>query len=230
MEEQGTGRYTSTGKCDLCGRTFAKAGMTRHLKSCWEKQAVSGAVPAGPKVREGRIFLVGVGTRYPSDYWIHIEVPAAAKLAVLDEFLRDIWLECCGHMSAFEIAGETYYSGDARELGGRTMNLDIGRVLAPGVKASYEYDFGTTTELALTVAAERRGSSDGKSIRVLARNDPPQILCQSCGKPATKVCTQCIYEGEGWLCNKCARKHECGEEMFLPVVNSPRVGTCGYTG
>lgn len=229
MEEQGKRKYTSTGRCNLCGRTLAKAGMTRHLQSCWAKQTGSEAgLPA--KAREGRLFLIMVGSRYSSDYWMHLEVPAATKLVVLDQFLRDIWLECCGHMSAFETGSETYFSSGAREMGGRTMNFEIGRVLAPGVKAFYEYDFGTTTALSLTVAAERKGLTGGKSIRVLARNDPPLIVCESCGKPATQVCTQCIYEGEGWLCDEHAQEHECGEEMLLPVVNSPRVGMCAYSG
>lgn len=26
------------------------------------------------------------------------------------------------------------------------------------------------------------------------------------------------------------KTHECGEDMLLPVVNSPRVGMCDYTG
>ncbi|MDI6903856.1 MAG: hypothetical protein QMC77_09015, partial [Methanocellales archaeon] len=56
------------------------------------------------------------------------------------------------------------------------------------------------------------------------------IICESCGKTATRVCTQCVWSGEGWLCDECAGKHECGEDMLLPVVNSPRVGMCGYTG
>lgn len=233
MEEQSTRRHASTGKCNLCGLTFAKTGMTRHLQACWGKRTVSEEVfpgSAGRKVHEGRVFLIAVGSRYSSDYWMHLEVPAAAMLVVLDRFLRDIWLECCGHMSAFEINGRRYYSSAAREMAGQSMNFEIGRVLAPGVKAFHKYDFGTTTELTLSVSAERKGLTDGKSIRVLARNDPPQILCQSCGKAATKVCTQCIYEGEGWLCDECARKHDCGEDMFLPVVNSPRVGMCGYAG
>ncbi|MDO8691344.1 MAG: hypothetical protein Q7R39_15265 [Dehalococcoidia bacterium] len=230
MEKEGSRGYTSTGKCNLCDRTLAKTGMARHLKSCWERQAVSEAVSGGPKAREQRIFLIAVGTRYPSDYWMYLEVSAAAKLIVLDAFLRDTWLECCGHMSVFEITGEMYYSSGARELEGRTMNVQLGKVLTPGVKVFYEYDFGTATELALTVMAERKGFSSVNPVRVLARNDPPQILCQSCGKPATKVCCQCIDEGEGWLCNACSRKHDCGEDMFLPVVNSPRVGMCAYEG
>ncbi|MEJ5252084.1 MAG: hypothetical protein HPY54_00055 [Chthonomonadetes bacterium] len=46
------------------------------------------------------------------------------------------------------------------------------------------------------------------------------------------VCSSCLWEDEenAWLCKECARKHDCGEEYFLPVVNSPRVGQCGYTG
>jgi hypothetical protein len=39
-----------------------------------------------------------------------------------------------------------------------------------------------------------------------------------------------LYPDEGWLCDECAVGHECGEEMLLPVVNSPRVGVCGYVG
>jgi hypothetical protein len=51
-----------------------------------------------------------------------------------------------------------------------------------------------------------------------------------CGQEATQVCTQCIYEDEGWLCDACVSEHKCGDEMCLPVVNTPRVGMGGYTG
>ena len=37
-------------------------------------------------------------------------------------------------------------------------------------------------------------------------------------------------EGGRWLCEDCAKTHECGEEMLLPVCNSPRLGVCGYCG
>jgi hypothetical protein len=111
------------------------------------------------------------------------------------------------------------------------MRVQVGSLLSPGVQFSHEYDFGTTTELRLKVVSEREGEVKGKSsIQVLARNEPPTIPCNVCGKPATHVCSQCIYEGTGWLCETCSEEHECGEEMLLPVVNSPRVGMCAYTG
>jgi hypothetical protein len=93
----------------------------------------------------------------------------------------------------------------------------------------YEYDFGSTTELTLKVVAKRDGVMKRNAIRLLARNQPPDIRCQ-CGKPAVWVCGECSWEPSGWLCKACGKKHECGDEMFLPVVNSPRVGVCGYTG
>jgi hypothetical protein len=37
------------------------------------------------------------------------QVPATASLEDLDDFLRHIWLECCGHLSRFQI-GERSYS------------------------------------------------------------------------------------------------------------------------
>jgi hypothetical protein len=65
-------------------------------------------------------------------------------------------------------------------------------------------------------------------IRLLARNEPPDILCAQCGKLAMQVCVEC--EGGIPMCDRCAAKHECGEEMLLPILNSPRTGVCGYCG
>jgi len=142
-------------------------------------------------------------------------------------------------MSAFTIQRARYIAGagiDSMWLGigfvpgGRDMDIALSKVLSLGLKFNYEYDFGTTTELALKVMAEREGKITGEPIQLLARNEPPLITCDVCGKIATQVCSQCIWDNEGWLCDECGREHECGEDMLLPVVNSPRVGMCGYTG
>jgi hypothetical protein len=66
---------------------------------------------------------------------------------------------------------------------------------------------------------------------ILARNVPPEIFCDLCGKAlAVEIRTECQWEGSGGLCQSCAEEHECAEEMRLPVVNSPRTGVCSYTG
>jgi len=113
--------------------------------------------------------------------------------------------------------------------GDKLMNFAVSDELKKGVVFEYEYDFGTTTTLKLAVVGERKGKS--KRISVLARNKPVEYKCGSCGAKATLVCAQCTFDIDKVVfCNKCAKKHECGEEAMLKIVNSPRTGMCGYEG
>ena len=105
------------------------------------------------------------------------------------------------------------------------MDVPVGKVLSPGMKFTHEYDFGSTTHLALRVVGEREGKASQQRVRLLSRNEPPQVLCERCKKkPAAWVD---VFEDYAWCCEKCI---ENTEEGVLPVVNSPRVGVCGYTG
>jgi len=154
---------------------------------------------------------------------MHLEVAAGTTLAILDRFLRETWLECCGHLSVFRIGGFNYYV-DAEmdaywDMRRKNMQVKLEEVLSPGQICSYEYDFGSTTELIVKVLAEQEVDMKGKAIQVLARNTLPIIPCDRCGGPATHICTQCTYKDKGCLCDTCAKSHECGEEMLLPLVN-----------
>jgi hypothetical protein len=227
-------RQTSKGICTYCHGEFSKSAMTRHLETCEQRAITEAKAPGKQKVQPTRKLHMMVEGRDLPMYWMHLEVPTSATLATLDQFLRNTWLECCGHLSAFEIGG-VRYAVDAGmdndwDMGEKSMRVRLDKVLSPGQTCSYEYDYGTTTELKLRVISEYEVDTKGKVIQVLARNIPPVILCEVCGKPATEVCSQCIFDNEGWLCDDCAEEHECGEEMLLPVVNSPRVGMCAYTG
>jgi hypothetical protein len=175
------------------------------------------------------IFHLQVEGLYSPRYWTHIEIAANATLQDLDSFLRAFWLECCGHLSSFEIAGESFIS-EKIEAGDRSMNIALSKVMAPGMKFEYIYDFGTSTELSIKAISARKGLAQGKEVRIMARNDPPDIRCDVCGKPATGICCVCSDGDTGRVCEECGKSHECGEDMLLPVVNSPRVGMCDYTG
>ena len=113
-----------------------------------------------------------------------------------------------------------------------SMDVPLGKVLTVGQSFTYAYDFGSTTHLALKVTTEREGvvEDEDDSVEILARNNPPVIPCVVCGKPATKV-EGGYYFGveEHAYCDEHARKAK-DAEMMLPIVNSPRVGVCGYTG
>jgi hypothetical protein len=227
-------RKTSKGTCTFCHGEFSKTAMTRHLETCEQRAITEAKAGSRQKAQPTRkLHLVVEGRDLPM-YWMHLEVMARTTLTTLDQFLRNTWLECCGHLSAFEIAGVRYAVDagmyDDFGMGEKSMRVGLDKVLSPGQTCSYEYDYGTTTELKLKVISERQVAAKGNAIQVLARNVPPLIMCEGCGKPATEVCSQCIFDGRGWLCDDCAVEHECGEEMLLPVVNSPRVGMCAYTG
>lgn len=218
------------GECFLCNESFTKRGIGRHLNSCQKKNFE-------PEGGGDTIHLRIYGQRR-LDYWMHLAVKSETTLEDLDAFLRNVWLECCGHMSAFTIGRTRYEAGagiDAMwaDLGfvprsERGMDIPVGEVLRSGMEFHHEYDYGTTTELSLKVASVWEGQAD-EPILVLARNKAPSIEC-SCGNEATKVCGVHAHFKRGWLCDECAPRHECNADTLLPVVNSPRTGKCGYTG
>jgi hypothetical protein len=228
----------SSGKCQFCKQAFAKKEMAAHLESCEQvKHILRGQVKKAIPRKAG-VFRILVEGYYEPDYWIHFDIRADATLFELDRFLRDIWLECCGHLSAFTIGKKTYlyqFIEEPHLWGPRPeeygMDFELNDVLRPNLKFMHDYDFGTTTRLGLKVLSLRDVEIEGKKVQLLARNDPPWIICSECRRSkATLLCTECHWKGGGWLCEPCARDHECDEDMFLPVVNSPRVGMCAYDG
>ncbi len=223
-------RNTTKGLCNLCGNKFTKTGMTRHLQSCISRQLQSKQDTPGNKTKKPDSIVVSVEGRYCPQYWLYLELPIHTELIELDQFLRNIWLECCGHMSAYHIRGEDYSISPDFTYEERDMDIALTKVLGVGEYFTYEYDFGTTTELILKVIGVFNKTAAGGKIAILARNDEPRYSCDYCENTAVEICIECNFDGKGWLCEKCVEKHECDEELLLPVVNSPRVGTCGYTG
>jgi hypothetical protein len=128
---------SSKGVCNFCKGEFGKGAMTRHLANCKQREAAPVAGNGRQKVQPARLFHLLVEGRRLKEYWLHLELPATATLEDLDRFLRDIWLECCGHLSAFEIAGQSYASSvefgfddfDDRPMKG----VKLEKVLAPGM-------------------------------------------------------------------------------------------------
>ena len=220
------------GKCKYCGKEYTFSYMNKHLSACKERQNRWEEETGGKKCG---YFELAVYFRYNKNYWLFVEIKETATLKDLDQFLRDIWVECCGHLSAFDIDGTSYDSAPQNDIFWgkpvKSMNCKLKSVLEKGMDFRYEYDFGSTTELIITVVNHRIRNDRKEKLILLSRNNPVEILCDTCGrKPAAYICEECFYEGNGYLCEDCARTHECGEEMLLPVCNSPRMGVCGYCG
>src|SRR6266567_4914090 len=168
------------------------------VSSCEQRIAMQGERESRQQATKIKAFhLVVEGYRLLM-YWMHLEVAVDTTLATLDRFLRETWLECCGHLSVFRIGGYNYYV-DAEmdaywDMRRKNMQVRLDEVLSPGQTCSYEYDFGSTTELTLKVVSEREVEAPGKPIQLLARNNLPLTPCDVCGKPATSMCTRCIYD------------------------------------
>ncbi len=210
------------GICEFCGQTYSRRGIKRHLDSC-------------PQRARGRIsdtdipyYTLLIEDAYDRDYWLYVEVSAKATLEDLDRFLRDIWLECCGHLSQFIIGGERFLcAGVELDWGDVSMDISFRDIARPGLVFEHEYDFGSTTTLKLAcVSARLGGLATEERIKLLARNNAPNIHCDSCGKEAEWFVTEDFI----LLCDSCAEKYDLEEEWSLPVLNSPRTGVCGYGG
>ena len=85
--------HAPNSKCQLCMSEFSKKGMTRHIKTCLRKNQPKGAMGAGKK-----LFYFHVSDAYNNDYFLHLLLSENMTLEHLDLFLREIWLECCGHL------------------------------------------------------------------------------------------------------------------------------------
>lgn len=222
-----TNKPILNGRCNFCKGIFDKSEITRHLKTCKELKNKLDKLSEEKKTEEVNYFQILIEGKYSPEYWLYIEMMDAEELGALDQFLRDIWVECCHHCSQFVIEKKFFIecpditSGDKKS----SMNTKLKDVLKKGTKFTYEYDYGSSTNLNLKVVSERKGKSNKNIVTIMARNEAPVIKCKKCGNSATKICMYCC---DGFFCDICFENHGCEEESFLPVVNSPRMGVCGY--
>ncbi len=217
-------KQQTKGDCIFCGKTLSKGGVSKHLKSCKTRQAAITKAESR-KAKPETLYHLRIQDAYGGDYWLNLEMRGTKTLGHLDDYLRAIWLECCGHMSQFMV-------GQFENGFGKTRKIDA--VFSRTGALEHVYDFGTSSETLVKLVDIREGKPlTAKPIYLMARNHPVESSCIECGQPATHLCLECIYEDDskGTLCDGHAEAHphdDYGEPML--IVNSPRTGMCGYTG
>jgi hypothetical protein len=179
----------------MCGETAAKVAMKNHLINAHN----TGAEPCRLILAEGA---------YVKNYWLLFSIATDTSMATIDKFLRQIWCECCDHLSQFDSNQSTKIA-----------------LLATKQKISYKYDMGSTTEIVLTVLDALSRPPQKEKICLLARNMPHAKTCNTCGAPATFINA---WE-DAFACAACAKKAK-NAGVMLSFVNSPRAGVCGYEG
>ena len=190
----------SNGNCFICKKAISKVAIKNHILTAHNSGEEEG-------------YLLKAEGAYDKDFWIYFSVPIDSTLSHIDKFLRQIWCECCGHLSQFYIGRHTI--GKSRKL----------YELAIGSKLTYKYDFGSTTEILITVVDVILRPKQKNKVLLYARNKPLIINCDLCNKPASYIHA---WE-EKVVCENCYEKED-EQEALLPIVNSPRCGVCGYTG
>jgi len=204
----------SPGRCFICNGKVSGDLFEEHLQSC---------LPSlhWPKGNEPS-FLIRIMGKHNKKYWLYILASPEATLQDLDSFLRDVWLECCNHLSSFTIGLVSFSSDGADE----DMCFYLKDLLQPGDESIYQYDFGSTTTLRVSLLRAVPIHSPEEPIVLLGQNSKAHHVCMYCKEEADysfrrKKTAEILY-----FCSRCLENQGIDEEICSPLSNSPRAGVC----
>lgn len=156
-------------RCAYCSGSFSGTIMARHLQSC--KVIHTSSLQSRDKdyillrnndnnnntTQQHIVYLLKVFSTYFPEYWLFIEADGMCKLEDIDYLLREVWLECCGHLSCFTINNQKYEIQKDPWFSSRSMEVKLNKILKPGMIFEYVYDYGSSTELVFKVISSRPG-------------------------------------------------------------------------
>ena len=204
-------------KCYYCNKELTERTIKRHMKNCSEMKKSIDEKRIDDKEQRNQ-FIIAIKSKYArNEYCIYLSIDGTLGLVHIDQFIRDIWVECCGHLSGFKIRGKYYQDNQ--------MNTQLNDILNIDEKFEYEYDFGSTTCLVLDVVNIIEVPSSFSQIEIISRNHEIKHVCKICGAEAKYF----NYEKDEWECENCID----GDNdiiMEFDYCNSPRDGVCGYEG
>lgn len=89
-------RIAAQGKCVFCNKALSKTGLTLHLNNHLTE------ISKGNKFGKSFHIKIEPGRRWgTTPYFLYFWIDASAEMDDIDNFLRNIWLVCCGHVSSF---------------------------------------------------------------------------------------------------------------------------------
>lgn len=161
-------------------------------------------------------------------YFNYVIVGTKTRLFDIDNFLRNIWCECCGHDSNFE----RKLIGIIRD--GEQIDVNINVIMSKtqfissfeeGDVLTYYYDNGSPTIVEIVIVKKLDGvcKIPDKNIDIIFANTEPEIKCNH---------NRCKHTAKYYIyakpyCINCTDKYNNKEPKLL-IVNSPRSGLCEY--
>jgi len=206
----------SEGKCFYCEEMLTQENIREHLQNHLLQMTKEGN-------KKNLVNYCHIGVE-AGEMFLHLLVRGSLTMKRIDQFLRDIWLECCDHLSGF---GHKNFKIKMKDR--------VEDVFQDRIKIFHDYDYGTTTRVLLR-AHKHYSLPQSDDIILLSRNEPLKLMCSICHKkPAVNICTVCWYNDYAYFCESCSKAHaETCSDFYdyanMPLVNSPRTGECGYTG
>lgn len=220
-------------QCQICNKKFGCRQIFDHRQQCLSDlhQDKNGYLIS--------MFSHGITGE---TYELHIIVNKKCKLQHLDNYLREIWCECCNHLSIFElyVDSDVITTSDNKKkkikLVPFSMELPKKDMIAKygiGSKIIYTYDMGSTTTIYIQIGGELNGKKKNNDVEIVYRNNKPLIKCDKCSKKAR------FFKIDIPLCKLCGKKSnkdndskscdsDDDDDDLLKIVNSPRTGVCGY--
>ena len=163
----------SLGRCHICGIAVRAEDASAHAQSCVRTatQTNFGNYDLDTRHSGNGTILIWVRADEVRQ-WMTLAVRSTTSLRQLDQFLRDLWLECCGHTSHFEIGGTRYgprargsghtrlADADPAKSDERNMMHTLEEVIGPGELFRYEYGYdyvyNTCLDLECALSCPRR--------------------------------------------------------------------------
>ncbi|WP_165077197.1 DUF6398 domain-containing protein [Methanogenium sp. MK-MG] len=192
---------------------MSKKAAMRHSEHCLR----SSGWPTGPFPS----FIIRVDDRHNPFYWLTVLARPDAQLSDLDQLLRDVWMGCTDHPSAFTVEKKDYMSTN------NSMAVALTDLPGPNKVFTYTYDPDSPTELRLKVSGTTPVMPPGGPLSLITRNTCPPYSCSICGKEAD----YCMIDSEDtdiieYFCLGCITHANHG--YITTIENSPRNGVCDY--
>jgi len=199
--------------CKFCNKKFGLKAINDHLPEC---------IPNYINDKSGYLIEFisesGITNKLYSMFAIFGN---KCKFTHVDEFLKEKWCECCGHLSTLDVFEEVNEQQSHKDV---KFNTLISKYEHAN-QFCYCYDMGSTTTIYFRILKKLEGKDKNTNIELIYQNEPFKLKCnnyKTCKGEATN-----IYERDLLLCNECKNNVEESEYLQL-IVNSPRTGVCGY--
>jgi len=209
----------STATCLVCRAPLTKRKALKHATECLQA--------SGWPTEEKPSLLIMIEGLRKNKYWLVVLARHDARLGDLDRLIRDVWVECCGHLSSFEIE-DVLYDSDDDVCSTGAMEVPLSDIVSPGSTFTYDYDFGSTTSLELKVIGETPIAPPKGPLCLIARNNRPPIPCNHCGGEAAFALCNTYGENPHYYCRECLSTIDHDPFCVEIISNSPRNGICGY--